>query len=159
MVSKRDVQLRQFGTEFDSGDVDQDVVIAAYRNHLEQLHVKSGDSIRELLHTNLHDGQVRDWVMEQGTFTWSLVIGDLQTGYEYVTIEYQAATLRGVTPSDLIDFDLRDARHELVSDEIDTVPGAQGRLEQRFMFWPDLTFAIEFGDVAIARESLSSRQD
>ena len=157
MANKGDVQLRWFGPEFDSGDLDQDVVISDYRSHVEQLHDKSSDSIRELLHTNLHDGQVRDWEMERSAFTWSLVIGDLQKGYERVTIEYQDAALRGVTPSELVDFDLCGQDHELVSDEIDAAAGGQARLEQRFVFWPGLIFAIEFSDVAIAREPLSSR--
>lgn len=158
MADKAEVKLRWFGPEFESGDLDQDSVISDYRSHVEQLHAKSSDSIRELLDANLHDAQVRNWVMDGSTFTWSLVIGDLQKGYERVTIEYQEATLRAVTTTELMDFDLCDPGHELVSDEIDIAAKEQARLEQRFVFWPGFTFAIEFSDVAIAREPLSSRQ-
>lgn len=91
------------------------------------------------------------------TFTWSLVIGDRQLGYERITIEYENAALRGVTPAELNAFDLCNPGHELMSDEIDVAAGRPACLEQRFVFWPDFTFAIEFSDVAIDREPISDR--
>lgn len=91
-------------------------------------------------------------------FSWSLVIGDLQRGYEQVSIECHDATLRSITTSELISFDLCNPEHELVSDEIDVAAGRQGRLEHRFAFWPAFRFAVEFNDVAIAREPLGDRR-
>lgn len=150
------MKMRWFGPEFDSGDVDQDAVIADYRRHVAQLGARASDSIGELLHTHLHDARVRQWAMDGTVFTWSLVIGDLERGYEQVTIEYRDATLRSATTAELIDFDLCDPEHELVSDEIDAVAGGP-RLEQRFAFWPGFTFAIEFSDVGMAREPIRDR--
>lgn len=158
VTSSGTVTFRWFDAEFDSGDVDQDVVISSYRSHLDQLHDRSSDTIRALIHTNLHDAQVRDWTMEGTVFRWSLVIGDLQTGYERATIEYHDAILRAVTTAEVIDFDLCDTDHELVSDEIDIVEGTPTRFEHRFSFWPDFAFAIQFRDVTVLREPMASRQ-
>ncbi len=152
------VRMRWFGPEFDSGDLDQDVTIADYRSHITELIARAGDSIHELTRTNLHDGLVRAWVLEAGTFTWSLVVGDLRAGYQLATLAYRDATLRGTTAAELIDFDLCDPAHELVSDEIDFATSDPSRLEQRFSFWPGFVFAVQFSEVNVVRERLDHRQ-
>ena len=55
------------------------------------------------------------------------MIGDLQRGYEQVSIEYHDATLRSITTSELISFDLCNPEHELVSDEIDVAAGSNSQ--------------------------------
>lgn len=85
------------------------------------------------------------------------MIGDLQVGYELVTIEYLDASLHGTTTAKLVDFNLCDPEHELVSDEIDFAAGTPLRLEQRFSFWPGFLFAAQFSDVRISRQPVEHR--
>lgn len=93
MADVHTVRMRWFGPEFDSGDLDQIAVVADYHNHVAKLRAKVASSIQELTRTNLHDGLVRAWELEGDTFGWSLVVGDLQVGYELVAIDYLDASL------------------------------------------------------------------
>lgn len=149
--------MHWFDQEFASGDVNQEAVIADYLAHLASLGARSGASVQELIHTNLHDGRVRAWALEGDTFTWSMAIGDLKAGYALVSITYRDATLIGATAAELVDFDLFHPEHELVSDEIDHALDESGGFEQRFRIWPDLVFAVRFRDVDVARRSVEGR--
>ncbi len=117
----------------------------------------ASDPLQELIATNLHDALVREWQFDGEEFRWSLIIGDLQVGYELLTVVYLDAMLIGTTPAELTEFDLCDRRHELVSDEVDFADIGRGRLDHRFEFSPEFLFAVQFSDVRITREPLAER--
>lgn len=143
--------MRWFTAAFHDGrmpDAEQDSVIRDYREHLGDLR-RVAPELRDLADLNLHDGQVQRWDLTETEFRWSLLIGDLQSGYQLATVTYRAPSLLGVEPWALTAARLDTSPDvELLSDEVDM--RAEGLFEHRFRFWPDLEFGVAFSQVEVA---------
>lgn len=143
--------MKWFTDAFHDGsmpDRAQDEAIRDYRRRVIDL-TRIAPGLRDLAALNLHDAQIQWWELTGAQFRWSLLIGDLQSGYQLVEITYRAAALMGINPSALVAADLEtSADAELLSDELDARD--DGRFEHRFRFWPDHEFGVVFSDVDVA---------
>lgn len=142
--------MRWFSDEWHGGelsDTDVEAVVVAYDAHVRQLRDRVPGPVWELTQLNLHDGQVQSWEFENDRFAWTLLIGDLQRGYELATIVYADAELIGVDRTPLSGSGLERDAAELLSDEVDAV---DGRHEHRFYFWPGHVFGVRFSDVTVS---------
>lgn len=150
--------MKWFTSAFHDGrlpDRAQDVVIRDYRRHLRDLR-RTAPVLRALAGLNLHDAQVQRWHLTDAQFRWSLLIGDLESGYQLVDISYRAASLVGIDARALVAAQLdTSADAELVSDELDARDDR--RFEHRFRFWPELEFGVAFGLVDVTLFSASSQ--
>ncbi|WP_344059562.1 hypothetical protein [Terrabacter lapilli] len=157
-VSQERATMKWFTFAFHDGrlpDRAQDVVIRDYRRHLRDLR-RTALVLRALAELNLHDAQVQRWHLTDAQFRWSLLIGDLESGYQLVDISYRAASLVGIDARALVAAQLdTSADAELVSDELDALD--DGRFEHRFRFWPELEFGVAFGQVDVTLLSASSQ--
>lgn len=150
--------MKWFTAAFHDGSMPdrvQERAIRDYRSHLADLRRTEPD-LGALAALNLHDGQVQRWDLTDAAFRWSLLIGDLQRGYQFADIAYRAPSLLGVEPSTLeaADLDTSPAA-ELLSDELDT--RNDGRFEHRFRFWPDIEFGVAFDEVDVTLRPASPR--
>lgn len=134
----------------------QDKAIRDYGRHLADLR-RIAPALEDLAALNLHDAQVQWWELTEEQFRWSLLIGDLQSGYQLAAVAYRGASLLGVDQHLLASAALdTSADVELLSDELDARE-VDGRLEHRFKFWPDLEFAVAFSAVDVALSPASSQ--
>lgn len=149
--------MRWFSSAFHDGrmsDRTQDRAIRDYRRHLADLR-RSAPALEDLAALNLHDAQVRCWDLTEEQFRWCLLIGDLESGYQFAVVAYGGASLLGVDRQSLVSANLdTSADAELLSDELDTRD--DGRFEHRFTFWPDLEVAVAFSAVDVTLSSASS---
>lgn len=126
-----------------------DEVRRAYAAHERWLLARVPDAVAELMGVSLHDGQVRSFGMADGTFTWRILVGDLQRGYEWLTIDYSDAEVVGGI-EEVAALDLTGHEAELLDDELDILD--DGRFEHRVLVWPEGEVWIRFRDLALARE-------
>jgi hypothetical protein len=130
---------------------------AEYSRHLERVAADLGDGAEELIASmNLHDAQVQEWAWADRVFTLRVLAGDIQRGYEVMTLRYEDAELHGATDDDLARWRLTEPGVELVEDEVDLSPGE--RCEHRLLVWPDGEFAIRFGALRITSEPAQPSQ-
>jgi len=105
-----------------------------------------------LARSNLHDAQVRDWQLgANGDFALSMLVGDLEGGYECLTLTYLGSDLIDVTRDGLA---ATDPGVELIQDEVDVL--ADGRYEHRILAWPAGEFGVRFRSLRVRREMASS---
>ena len=89
-----------------------------------------------------------------GDFALSMLVGDLERGYEWLTLTYLGADFIDVTRDGLAALGLTDAGVELIQDEVDVL--ADGRYEHRILAWPDGEFGVRFRSLRVRRETASS---
>lgn len=140
--------------EGELSDEDHERAVADYQAHLAALSDDTSVGAAELIGLNLHDAQVQDWALRDGVFSWTVLIGDLQRGYEFAEMTYSDAELIGTTADDLRSSQLDQRAFELVSDELDDAPGA--RYEHRFFFWKGPEFGVRFSRARVQRSPAPS---
>jgi hypothetical protein len=115
--------MKWFSSAFRDGrmsDRAQDRTIRDYWRHLADLR-RSAPALEDLAALNLHDAQVQCWDLTEEQFRWSLLIGDLQSGYQFAVVAYRGASLLGPDQQSLMSANLdTSADAELLSDELDT---------------------------------------
>jgi hypothetical protein len=151
--------MKWFPSAFHDGGMSnraQEKALRDYWRHLADLR-RIAPALKDLVALNFHDAQVQWWDLIGEQFRWSLLIGDLQSGYQFAAVAYRSASLLGVDQQLLTSADLdTSADVELLSDELDTRDD-DGRFEHRFRFWPDLEFAIAFSAVDVTLSPASSQ--
>ncbi|MCP3099862.1 hypothetical protein LZ198_13385 [Myxococcus sp. K15C18031901] len=130
-------------------------VNAAYSRHLAEIAPRLRDGAEVLVSAvNLHDGQVQGWQgPSEGVFELRALIGDLQVGYEFITLRYRDADLIGVPPHDFSALGLTHPGAGLLYAEVDIAE--DGRFEHRVLCWPDSEFGVRFRSVEVTRRPAS----
>jgi hypothetical protein len=131
--------------------------VAEYERHLEDLTPRLSDGAEQLPGINVHDGQVQLWEYEAGErLRLVLLIGDLQRGYENLTLEYMDADAVGSGDADLATRKLTEPGVEILYDEIDRA--GDGRFEHRLLFWPNGELTIRFGSLHVSSDPAAADQ-
>lgn len=150
--------MKWFTAAFHDGrmsDGAQNKAIRDYWAHLTDLR-RIAPGLDALSALNLHDAQVQWWDLTGGQFRWSLLIGDLQSDYQFASLAYRDSSLLGVDVQVLASARMdTSAEVELLSDELDT--RVDGRFEHRFRFWPDIEFGVAFSAVEVTLSPASSQ--
>ena len=129
-------------------DAQAEAVLRDYAAHELQLRAQAPPGVLDLMDLSLHDGQVHSAVLGGSEFTWRLLVGDLQRGYEFATLTYFDAEVVGGA-DDLAALDLSPEAGELLYDELDLA--ADGRFIHRVLVWPEGEVWIRFADVRVER--------
>ncbi len=129
-------------------------VVQEYRQHIDRIQDRLSGKAYQLAHLNLHDGWVLNYTYGEGVFTWALLIGDLQVGYEIATLTYADAHLN-MTLQELDGMDLTSDAVEVLYDEVDLF--GEGCVH-RVSFWPSGELHIAFATVSVARVPVSDRR-
>jgi hypothetical protein len=124
-------------------------VLREYAAHEQWLRPQVSAGVAALMDVSLHDGQVQSLEISDRTFTWRILAGDLERGYEWLTIDYVDAEVVGGV-EDLAALALPGEEAELLYDELDLL--GDGRLVHRVLVWPDGEVWIRFHDAAVRRE-------
>ena len=122
---------------------------SGYTAHLASIAPQLRNGAELLPAINLHDGQVHRYSFANGVYTMTVLIGDLEVGYEWLSLRYEEAELVGLPRDGIRRLRLRALRTEFLYDEIDLAPG--GRFEHRILLWPRRELCIRFSSVAIER--------
>jgi hypothetical protein len=106
---------------------------------------------------NLHDGQFTSVVVNQSakTLNMSLVVGDLQVGYEDLELKYSIVDFTRLS-IDALRFLANSEQTEFLYDEIENL--GNGNYEHRISFWPDSELSIQFKAVEIIRQPRKDRE-
>jgi hypothetical protein len=126
-----------------------------YASHLKSIRGQLGDGTEALVaDVNLNDAQVKSWSFEpDGSFLLDAVIGDLQVGYETVTLRYGCAVT--VPDAERVDaLELKEPHTELWYDEIDVT--ADGRYLHSILIHPAGELQISFEVLEVHRAAASS---
>lgn len=92
---------------------------------------------------NLHDAQIQFLKHQQdGALELRALVGDLQVGYELITLSYLEADLRLGDEATLDSLKLDAAGTEIIYDEIDVAP--HGRFTHSVLLWPDGEYEVTF---------------
>jgi hypothetical protein len=113
--------MRWFTRDFVTGglsDEEWNQRRSAYATHLNSIGAGLTDGAEELLASvHLHDGQVSEGTYRPGELlALTVLVGDLQLGYEWLTLRYRGASVVGATPADLSRWWSADAGTEIVED-------------------------------------------
>jgi hypothetical protein len=122
--------MRWFSREYVTGGLSDDEWARRedYSRHLNAIGSELGDGAEELIATvQLHDAQVQEWGTRDGDFQLRVLTGDLQRGYEELTLVYRDAELIGAAVDDFNAWRLDQPGVELVEDEVDIT--GDGRYE------------------------------
>jgi hypothetical protein len=126
----------------------QDAVEREYAAHVAALRELGDSSIVALLNLYLHDGQVHSTRLVDDRFEWRILVGDLQAGYEFVTIVYRGAEVL-LGPDELGLDRLTDPDVEVLYDEVE--PLADGSVMHRILLWPEGELWIRFRTASATR--------
>ncbi len=111
-------------------DLQVEFVQHEYADHAARLR-RTAPGLAVLLDLDVHDGQVQEWNATEGMLQWRLLVGDLQCGYEYATVEYDGAqVVGGVDALRELRLDADDL--EVLYDELDI--DKDGGLLHRLLF-------------------------
>lgn len=127
-------------------DTQTEEVQRDYAAHEQRLRPVVPAGVLDLLDLSVHDAQVQSVLLGEGQFTWRLLVGDLQRGYEFATLTYFDAEVVGGA-DDLAALDLSPEGAELLYDELDLV--ADGRFIHRVLVWPEGEVWIRFTDLRL----------
>lgn len=125
----------------------------SYAAHLERIRPLLTNGADLLLDPmSLHDGQVAEWSYEPGVvLRVRILVGDLQRGYEWLTLSYSDATLSGATEDDLGRWwPVDELATEIVEEELDI----DGELyEHRMLLWPQGEVGVTFKSLSVERSA------
>ena len=130
-----------------------------YGHHLSSIRANLGHGAEELVTSvNLHDAQLQNWRFEKdGTLQLRVLAGDLQVGYERVTLRYFDAKLVGATEEELRTWTRSNRPVEVIWDEVALAP--DDNYEHRFLLrLPDAEFGIAFSSVGVSREAVDESE-
>ena len=128
--------MRWFTAAWASGglsDEEHEARHADYRMHFEAIRGQLPPALVELGTTlSIHDGQVRQWSLtSDGLIVIEALVGDIQVGYQQLTLTYHNAELIAPAPTVLAKW-IADPHTELLYDEVDV----EGDLfEHRILVW------------------------
>lgn len=148
--------MRWFDLDFISGGLSDDEWTARqieYAAHLDSIRSRLADGTEQLLSAvYLHDGQVANWAYEPGVvFVMRVLTGDLQRGYEWLTLTYGDASLCDASEADLRRWwPAGDLPNEIVDEEVDLL--ADHSYEHRMLLWPEGVVSVRFRSLTVARE-------
>ncbi|MBO9555037.1 hypothetical protein [Cellulomonas sp.] len=148
--------MKWFCVDGSDGDLTQEqseLVLDGYRRHVDALR-REAPALVELLDLPLRYGQVHEWHASDDTVAMRLVVGDLESGYEFAAVTYRGASIVGGAeePRRLR---LDDEQTEILYDEVDR-DGA--RFVHRLRLWPTGEITVTFDDVEVVR-SPATRAD
>lgn len=152
--------MRWFDHDFITGglsDEEWQVRQDGYAAHLARIRPSLTHGAELLLDPmSLHDGQVAEWSYEATvSLTVRVLVGDLQRGYEWVTLRYSGAELTGATEAELHRWWPADQlATEIVEEELDVVGD---RFEHRMLLWPHGEVAIQFRSLELERMAATPR--
>ncbi len=145
--------LRWFPPGWDEGDPDEHQAVIAdyYGRHLPALTGAMSESLRWLAQVaNLHDAQASELRRGDSEAELRLLVGDLQVGYQWVTLQYADATVEPALAETL----LLGPYTEVLYDEVDRE--ADGGWEHRLSLRPQGEVVIRFKDVQVSRAPATS---
>jgi hypothetical protein len=151
--------MRWFDRDFVTGGLSDDEWTArqaSFAVHLAKIRPQLADGAEQLLASvHLHDGQVASWAYDPGTsFVMRVLTGDLQRGYEWLTLTYGDATLIDTTETDLRGWWSTDEiPNEIIEEEVDRL--ADHRYEHRLLLWPDGEVGVQFRTLTVDRRPAS----
>jgi hypothetical protein len=151
--------MRWFTAEsrYTDDEAEWDKRVAEYERHLEDLAPHLSNGAEQLRTINVHDGQVQRWDYEAGErLRLVLLIGDLQRGYENLTLEYMDADAIGSGDADLAMRTLSEPGVEVLYDEIDRA--GDWRDEHRLLFSPNGELTIRFSSLRMSRDPAAADQ-
>ena len=132
-----------------------------YADHVAKIGPMLADGAEQLVTSlHLHDGLVAEWRYEpRELFVLRVLVGDLQRGYEWLTLNYGNASLVGAIESDLVRWWGGRVPNEIVEDEVDRI--GNHRYEHRMVLWPDGEVGVRFSTLGVDREvaSASDREE
>lgn len=141
-------RLHWFSPEWDDSDPEQRqaVIDDYYGRHLPLLACDMPPALAWLAKVaNLHDAQASDFNCTDVEVELRLLLGDLEAGYEWVSLKYSDAAVEPELAESL----LLDHDAEVLYHEVDR--GADGRWEHRLSMWPRGEVVIRFSDVEVSR--------
>jgi hypothetical protein len=123
-----------------------------YSDHLNAIGHQLANGAEELIASlNLHDAQILSDSAAGTSFYLRVVAGDLQRGYERISLLYENALVnRRISTSS------GDTASEIVEDEVDLGPG--DLFEHRLLLAPDGELAIQFQRLLVEREPASASE-
>lgn len=119
--------------------------------HVTRIRPRLTGGAEQLLESvSLHDGQVAEWCYEPGiALTVRVLVGDLQQGYEWLTLSYTNANLSGMTEADLNRWWPVDAlATEIIEEEVDIIDDL---FEHRMLLWPEGEVGVRFRTLTVER--------
>jgi hypothetical protein len=146
--------MRWFTRDFVTGglsDEEWNQRRSAYATHLNSIVAGLADGADELLASvHLHDGQISEWTYRPGELlALTVLVGDLQRGYEWLTLRYRGARISGATPAELSHWWRAGSGTEIVEEEVDRVD--DGDYEHRLLLSPEGEFAVRFRSLSVER--------
>jgi hypothetical protein len=152
--------MKWFTRDWHTGQLSDEVydtAFADYQSHRQALADVAPEGVRQLLNISLDDSQVQEWSVDLDVVAMRLLTGDLQCGYQFVSLTYQGAELIGATVDDLHNWSITTGG-EVLSDEVEQA--GPDRYEHRLLFHPQGEFGVRFDsvDVALAAADTSRRR-
>jgi hypothetical protein len=148
--------MKWFTREWATGelsDQEWERVPVLYDAHLALISDRlSPDALALASAVNIHDGHVKKSRHSGTTIELQLVVGDLQSGYQWVVLLFVGASL--LDPASLDELHLDAAHTELLYDEIDLAD--DGLFDYRVLVWPRGELAIRFSAVTISTRTATA---
>jgi len=119
------------------------LLVAHYCGLMEQ----PTDGASELGELNLHDGQVKRYSYVGGLFSMTVLVGDMQRGYDWAQLTYRGAELVELPRDGIRRLRLRAVRTEILES---VVTSRQQGFEHRISLWPSRELVIRFDSVDVA---------
>jgi hypothetical protein len=150
--------MRWFDRDFVTGGLSDEVWTERrtdYEAHLSDIRPRLKNGAEALVTSvHLHDGQVAEWEYQPGeSFVVRVLVGDLQVGYEWLTLDYRDASLTGNSELDLTRWWSTLPPNEIIEDELDL--SGDDRYEHRMLLWPEGEVGVQFGALHPARRPAS----
>ena len=152
--------MKYFSPAWDQGDLtdEQEAAIRdAYWAKVAVLEQQWPPEIRELAHTNLHDGLIRRISLDEAAQRLEIWLrcGDLQVGYFDVTLVYRGLDTERLDRG-LLRAIATDPETEVRYDEVDI--DSHGRFVHSVRFWPENEIDLVFRELEISREPRADRE-
>ena len=121
-----------------------------YASHLDAIGPQLRNGAEELIASvNLHDAQILSANTGGATFHLRVIAGDLQRGYERLSLTYDDVVSEGL----VVDSETHADVSEIVHDEVDLSPDS--RFEHRLLLWPEGELCIRFRTLQVQRQPAS----
>ena len=145
--------MRWFTSEWASGELTDEEWEGrrqAYATHLSAIEHELRNGAEELIASvYLHDAQILNATTDGATFKLRVLAGDLQRGYERLSLVYEDAVTDGDVGS-ISDADVS----EIIYDEVDLSPDS--RFEHRLLLYPEGELCVRFRRLRVERQPASA---
>lgn len=135
----------------DLSDEEMGHICEWYQQYMNRLSLELPGNLAVLTTINLHDGYVVRFEVSKSTNLIEMTVlrGDLQSGYSYVTIHFYGGVIFGAEDEDVVRW-LRNS--EIIYEELEVI---DSRCELRLLLWPYREFGISFSSVGISQAPAS----